>query len=164
MDKLSEIRISQLKALVNDYPSQAAFVRRVNEGLEIDEPSLSPSQISAAINNHHPIGDKLYRKIERGLGLESLWFDSSGERRSASYDDLPQPHQDIIDAFSAINPEQQQLIWNLIHEFSKTSAPGVAKWLGKRDYIYQKSAESNIEKAQNNRVTPSKPIHLKSKK
>ena len=73
---INSIRQSNIKELIAEYGSQARLVEMINKGLSPNEKQIDASQISNAINQKRPFGDKICRKVERALNLERYWLES----------------------------------------------------------------------------------------
>lgn len=122
---------SQLRKLVAQYGTQAALVRAINIQLESDEAHISASQISAAINGHHPLGLKLQRKIEKALHLPPSWLaDGDGPPdHLAMIKGFTQTDQDIVLAMRSLTVGQRHAVWAVISEFAAINAPKMAKMI-----------------------------------
>lgn len=72
--KTIEIRRKNLRSLIEKYSGQAELVSAINQGLDASDKPLSPPQISQILGGRN-FGEKLARKIEKGLTLEAFWID-----------------------------------------------------------------------------------------
>lgn len=73
--QLKALRLRNLKKLVTDFKTQRNLIAAVNRGIKKPEKPITASQLSSAMNETHPFGESIYRKIAGSLGLPADWFD-----------------------------------------------------------------------------------------
>lgn len=63
---ITDTRVANIRALIEEMGSQASFCRRFN---------LNPTYISQLLNGHRTFGERAARKIEAKLGVPPGWLD-----------------------------------------------------------------------------------------
>lgn len=98
MSELKDVRLTQLKKLVDKYRSQENLAAEINRGIDPDENPISPTQISNALAERRLFGDKICRKVERALKLPKYWLEEQ--------DEIPAPQANHSPINAEINPHK----------------------------------------------------------